>query len=104
MGYTDQQARSEGLAYGHGRVERGAGEYIGATCIHVNSPRTILAVFTRDPYGRWYHCSLKHIVRNSAMERFRLIEEGVKIHPPMRIDALVPTAVRNRITCEGLRV
>ena len=88
----------EALGYEHGSVKHGAGEYVGANDIHVNSAESMWAVFRRGLYGTWHHCSRKHLARYLSEATFRLNEGNVKFHTLERLAAFTDKAFNRRVT------
>ena len=89
-------------AYKRGTVNHGAGQYVGANAIHVNSAESMWAVLKRSLYGTWHKASVKHLHRYVNEVTFRLNEANVKVHTLDRLAAFASNAFRYRITYEEL--
>ena len=64
--HTDEHSSYDNLpGYTRSHVKHGAGEYVGANDIHVNSAGSIWALLNRSVYGTWRHVSVKHLARIS---------------------------------------
>ena len=62
--HTDEHSGYDDLpAYIRRHVKHGAGEYVGANDIHVNSVESMWAVLKRGLYGTWHKASVKHLHR-----------------------------------------
>ena len=97
--HTDEHSGYDNLpGYIRSHVKHGAGQYVGANDIHVNSVESMWAVFKRGVYGTWHHVSVKHLERYVNEATFRLNEGNVKIHTLDRISALVQRAFQHRLT------
>ena len=97
--HTDEHSGYDELpGYIREHVKHGAGEYVGAGDIHVNSVESMWAVLKRGIYGTWHHCSVKHLRRYVSEATFRLNEGNVRIHTLKRLEAFVELAFRVRIT------
>ena len=83
-------------------VNHGAGEYVGANNIHINSAESMWAVLRRGLYGTWHHASVKHLHRYVNEATFRLNEGNVKIHTLARLAAFAERSFQHRITFKEL--
>lgn len=88
--------------YDRKSVKHGAGEYVGANDIHVNSVESMWAVLKRGLYGVWHKASVKHLHRYVNEATFRLNEGNVRIHTLDRLAAFAKRTVGKRITYEEL--
>ena len=102
--YTDELSGYNGLdeAYERGTVNHGAGEYVGANDIHINSMESVWAVLRRGLYGVWHKASVKHLHRYVNEATFRLNEGNVKAHTMDRLRSFVDRAFKHRITYKEL--
>lgn len=97
--HTDEHSGYDDLpGYIRSHVKHGAGEYVGAGDIHVNSVESMWAVLKRGIYGTWHHVSIRHLQRYVSEATFRLNEGNVKIHTLTRLEAFIALAFRCRIT------
>ena len=101
--YTDEHGGYRALTgYARGTVNHGAGEYVGAGDIHINSTESMWAVLKRSIYGTWHQVSVKHLARYVNEATFRLNEGSVERHTLDRLAAFVDHAFGVRITYEEL--
>ena len=101
--HTDEHAGYDNLPeYIRRHVKHGAGEYVGARNIHVNSVESMWAVLKRGIYGTWHHVSVKHFARYANEATFRLNEANVKIHTLNHMASFLAHAFKHRITYERL--
>ena len=102
--YTDEHKSYGGLeaAYKRGKVNHGAGQYVGANDIHVNGIESVWAVLRRGLYGTWHSASVKHLHRYVNEAMFRLNEGNVKNHTLERLAAFAERAFQQRITYKEL--
>ena len=102
--YTDEHSGYDGLegAYERGTVRLGAGEYVGANAIHVNSAESMRAVLKRGLYGTWHKASVKHLHRYVNEATFRLNEGNVKVHTLDRLASFAERAFRHRLAYQEL--
>ena len=96
-GYSDL-----GKRYEHGRVNHGAGEYVGPNDIHTNGIESVWAVLKRSIHGTWHSVSAKHLDRYAAEAAFRLNDGNVRVHTIDRMASFVRFAFRRRITYRKL--
>ena len=101
--YTDEHRGYNALSgYSRGTVNHGAGEYVGAGDIHINSAESMWAVLKRSIYGTWHQVSVKHLGRYVNEATFRLNEGNVERHTLDRLTSFVEHAFRHRITYKEL--
>ena len=101
--HTDEHSGYDDLpAYIRRHVKHGAGEYVGANDIHVNSVESMWAVLKRGLYGTWHKASVKHLHRYVNEATFRLNEGNVSIHTLDRLASFARMTVGKRITYEQL--
>ena len=101
--YTDEHGGYNALAcYSRGTVNHGAGEYVGAGDIHINSAESMWAVLKRSIYGTWHQVSVKHLARYVNEATFRLNEGSVQRHTLDRLASFAEHAFHHRITYREL--
>ena len=94
--YTDEHGGYNALSgYSRGTVNHGAGEYVGAGDIHINSAESMWAVLKRSIYGTWHQVSVKHLGRYVNEATFRL-NEGQRRAPHAR-----PARILRRARLQG---
>ncbi|MCY4011136.1 MAG: IS1595 family transposase [Gammaproteobacteria bacterium] len=100
---TDEHKGYNNLpGYIRSHVKHGAGEYVGAGDVTVNSVESMWAVLKRGIYGVWHQVSVKHLQRYVNEATFRLNEGNVEIPTMQRLEAFVELAFRCRITYREL--
>ena len=97
--YTGEHGGYNALGgYSRGTVNHGAGEYVGAGNIHINSAESMWAVLKRSIYGTWHQVRVKHLARYVNEATFRLNEGSVERHTLARLASFAEHAFRHRIT------
>lgn len=101
--YTDDHPGYTGLrGYRHRSVRHSAGEYVGASGIHINSAESMWATLKRSVYGTWHQISRKHMHRYVNEVAFRLNEGNCTHHTLIRMAAFVEKSFQRRITYREL--
>jgi len=98
--HTDEAAAYgglDGLFFRHETVNHSAGEYSRAG-VTTNGIESVFAVMKRGMHGVYHHASAKHLGRYVNEFAFRLNEGNVKAHTLKRLDALIVSTARKRIT------
>ena len=101
--HTDEHSGYDNLPdHIHLYVKHGAGEYVGANGIHVNSVESMWAVLKPGVYGTRHYVSVKHLTHYVDEATFRPNYGNIGMHTLNRLASFLARAFRHHITYREL--